>query len=93
MQYSIVASILALTSVTMAVPAKRQAALLCATGTPQCCAVNVLNLADLNCANPPQVPANVTDFTQICSDIGQQAQCCDIPIVRFLSSDKSYGSC
>ncbi|KAF6225526.1 hypothetical protein HO133_009526 [Letharia lupina] len=34
--------------------AKRQAPLLCsgASATPNCCAVNVLNLADLQCADP-----------------------------------------
>lgn len=52
MQFStILATILAGASVTMAVPAKRQSALCPGLdSSPQCCAVNVLNLADLNCA-------------------------------------------
>lgn len=52
MQFStIIATLLAGASVTMAMPAKRQTTV-CAglDSSPQCCAVNVLNLADLNCA-------------------------------------------
>ncbi|KAF2405296.1 hypothetical protein EJ06DRAFT_20090 [Trichodelitschia bisporula] len=61
----------------------RQAAVLCSgtTGNPQCCATDVLGLADLNCANPPTTPMNTTNFVNICSAIGQQAECCAIPIL------------
>ncbi|KAG9746027.1 hypothetical protein KCU73_g7456, partial [Aureobasidium melanogenum] len=47
----------------------------------QCCATDVLGLADLNCANPPTVPVNQTDFISICSAEGQQARCCALPIL------------
>ncbi|OTA55654.1 hydrophobin 2 [Hypoxylon sp. EC38] len=43
-------------------------------GTSQCCATDVLGVADLDCANPPSVPANATDFTNICAAIGQRAR-------------------
>ena len=84
---------------------------------PQCCATNVLGIADLNCAartsylppysqlpsfrfirpnsvepvanscSPiaPKVPENEADFFMTCSSIGQQAQCCLLPIVRLSS--------
>lgn len=29
----------------------------------------------------PSPPANVTEFTDICADIGQRARCCTLPIV------------
>ncbi|KAH0343427.1 hypothetical protein KCU81_g5212, partial [Aureobasidium melanogenum] len=47
----------------------------------QCCATDVLGLADLNCANPPTVPVNQTDFINICSAEGQQARCCALPVL------------
>jgi hypothetical protein len=67
----------------------------------QCCATNVLDLADLNCANrefklgqsemtvgltcasAPTTPTDVNNFIDICSAIGQQAQCCTLPIVSI----------
>ncbi|ETN38582.1 uncharacterized protein HMPREF1541_06619 [Cyphellophora europaea CBS 101466] len=51
------------------------------TGSAQCCATDVLGLADLDCANPPTVPTSTEEFVQSCSDIGQQARCCAIPIL------------
>lgn len=50
-------------------------------GTAQCCATDVLGVADLNCADPPTVPTNASDFQAECSAIGQQARCCVLPIV------------
>ncbi|KAK4163921.1 Cerato-ulmin hydrophobin family [Cladorrhinum sp. PSN259] len=47
----------------------------------QCCATDVLGLADLDCANPPAPVANATEFQAVCSDIGQRARCCAIPIL------------
>ncbi|ORY57437.1 Cerato-ulmin hydrophobin family [Pseudomassariella vexata] len=50
-------------------------------GTSQCCATDVLGIADLDCANPPTVPTDATDFSTICADIGQRARCCVLPIL------------
>ncbi|KAI2639377.1 hydrophobin [Xylaria nigripes] len=50
-------------------------------GTPQCCAVDVLGVADLNCANPSSLPSSPDDFRQICADVGKQAACCVLPIL------------
>lgn len=36
-------------------------------GTAQCCATDVLGVADLNCADPPTVPTNASDFQAECS--------------------------
>jgi hypothetical protein len=69
-----------LVAIAAAVPAKRQTTL-CGSGTAQCCSVDVLGVADLNCANPPTLPANGTDFQNICAAIGQIDMCCDIPIL------------
>ncbi|KAF6239803.1 hypothetical protein HO173_002349 [Letharia columbiana] len=89
-------TLLTTTSLTTAIPtststgnAKRQAPLPCsgASATPNCCAVNVLSLADLQCADPPTLPTDVANFTQICADVGQEAQCCTLDLV---SSCLSY---
>ncbi|KAH8902510.1 hypothetical protein BR93DRAFT_972575 [Coniochaeta sp. PMI_546] len=50
-------------------------------GTSQCCATDVLGVADLDCANPPTVPTDAANFTAICSAIGQRARCCVLPIL------------
>ncbi|KAH8884342.1 hypothetical protein GQ53DRAFT_829819 [Thozetella sp. PMI_491] len=50
-------------------------------GTSQCCATDVLGVADLDCANPPTVPTSASDFQTICADIGQRARCCVLPIL------------
>ncbi|TIA53281.1 hypothetical protein D6C83_04389 [Aureobasidium pullulans] len=59
----------------------------------QCCATDVLGLADLNCANPPTTPTSQEDFIDICATEGQQARCCALPIVsrmRQLQDHQAY---
>ncbi|KAI8962937.1 Cerato-ulmin hydrophobin family [Daldinia sp. FL1419] len=50
-------------------------------GTAQCCATDVLGVADLDCANPPSVPTDASNFTDTCSAIGQRARCCVLPVL------------
>lgn len=50
-------------------------------GTSQCCATDVLGVADLDCANPPEVPISADNFSEVCSAIGQRARCCVLPIL------------
>jgi len=47
----------------------------------ECCATDVLGLADLDCANPPSTPSSMTNFTAVCSAIGQRARCCALPVL------------
>lgn len=87
MQYFTVVSAL-LASVALSSPVEvqeRQLYIPCSGlyGTAQCCATDVLGVADLNCADPPTVPTNASDFQAECSAIGQQARCCVLPIVRI----------
>ncbi|KAM0522438.1 hypothetical protein ACHAPE_002028 [Trichoderma viride] len=59
-------------------------ATLCAAGlysNPQCCAVDVLGVADLNCAGPVGPPTNANGFQAACAKIGQEARCCAIPVL------------
>ncbi|KAK3357936.1 Cerato-ulmin hydrophobin family [Lasiosphaeria hispida] len=51
-------------------------------GTSQCCATDVLGVADLDCGNPPSPPTNATEFSAVCSAIGQRARCCVLPILE-----------
>ncbi|KAE9985221.1 hypothetical protein EG328_007761 [Venturia inaequalis] len=51
------------------------------SGNAVCCATDVLGLADLDCAQPPTTPTSKDDFTAICSELGQRARCCTLPIL------------
>ncbi|KAF2001327.1 hypothetical protein P154DRAFT_168214 [Amniculicola lignicola CBS 123094] len=54
---------------------------LCTSGSPLCCATDVLNLADLDCNAPPTTPISINNFIDVCSAQGQQAKCCLLPIL------------
>ena len=51
-------------------------------GTAQCCATDVLGVADLDCGNPPETPTSADKFSGVCADIGQRARCCVLPILE-----------
>ncbi|OTB01619.1 hypothetical protein M426DRAFT_323258 [Hypoxylon sp. CI-4A] len=51
-------------------------------GTAQCCATDVLGVADLDCANPSATPTDADNFSSVCSAIGQRARCCVLPILE-----------
>ncbi|KAI8947521.1 fungal hydrophobin-domain-containing protein [Xylaria longipes] len=46
----------------------------------QCCATDVLGVADLNCDSPPAVPRSADEFRYICATGGQRARCCVVPV-------------
>ncbi|TLS29590.1 hypothetical protein PpBr36_00669 [Pyricularia pennisetigena] len=50
-------------------------------GSAQCCATDILGLANLDCGQPSEAPANATNFSEICAAIGQRARCCVLPIL------------
>ena len=50
-------------------------------GSAQCCATDVLGIANLDCGQPPSVPADPSEFQATCASIGQRARCCVLPIV------------
>ncbi|KAI8166347.1 Cerato-ulmin [Colletotrichum sp. SAR 10_71] len=47
----------------------------------QCCATDVLGVADLDCASPTSVPSSANDFRKICAVGGQRARCCVLPVL------------
>ncbi|KAL6872953.1 hydrophobin [Trichoderma novae-zelandiae] len=47
---------------------------------PQCCATDVLGLADLDCQNPSSPVADAQSFQAVCAAGGQRARCCAIPV-------------
>ncbi|TLS21446.1 uncharacterized protein PpBr36_10316 [Pyricularia pennisetigena] len=47
----------------------------------QCCATDVLGVADLDCAVPPSLPTSASSFTSICAAKGQRARCCVLPVL------------
>ena len=85
------ASVLAITAaiagVTIAAPTEiedRQVPYAPCSGlyaSAQCCATDVLGIADLDCGDPTTVPTSADDFSAVCSAIGQRARCCVLPIL------------
>ncbi|KAF2023921.1 hypothetical protein EK21DRAFT_79828 [Setomelanomma holmii] len=74
-------TILAFAVAAFAAPLEERQAGLCSSGSPLCCATDVLNVADLNCAAPPVTPTTINDFIATCANQGQQAKCCLLPIL------------
>ncbi|KAM0717108.1 hypothetical protein Q7P37_006960 [Cladosporium fusiforme] len=62
---------------------------LCGGRTPQCCNLNVLDLASITCENPPAAADTVSEFEAVCAETGDAAQCCVLPILgqALLCSD------
>ncbi|KAH7068686.1 fungal hydrophobin-domain-containing protein [Paraphoma chrysanthemicola] len=86
MHYTIaIASLLSLTSaaaVTKRYPAtlvERQSGVCGALATPSCCQLDVLGVADLNCANAGPV-SSTEEFKTLCAETGTSAQCCVLPL-------------
>ncbi|KAF6814013.1 hydrophobin precursor [Colletotrichum sojae] len=50
-------------------------------GSAQCCATDVLGIANLDCGNPPEAVTSPDNFSEVCSAIGQRARCCVLPIL------------
>ncbi|KAK1999581.1 fungal hydrophobin [Colletotrichum falcatum] len=50
-------------------------------GSAQCCATDILGIANLDCGNPSGTPATADEFSAICAEIGQRARCCVLPIL------------
>ncbi|KAE9990613.1 hypothetical protein EG327_001164 [Venturia inaequalis] len=50
-------------------------------GTAQCCDVDVLGIADLDCSTPSKEPATPYEFANICAEDGKIDRCCLIGVV------------
>ncbi|KAI1757684.1 fungal hydrophobin-domain-containing protein [Xylaria castorea] len=48
--------------------------------SPQCCATDVLGLADLDCHSAPTIPRSADEFRNICAAGGNRARCCVLPV-------------
>ncbi|RYO37592.1 hypothetical protein AA0113_g3197 [Alternaria arborescens] len=81
MQFTITAVLAFAATAAFAAPLDERQAGLCASGNPVCCATDVLNLANLDCAPPAVTPTTINAFIDGCASAGQQAKCCLIPIL------------
>ncbi|KAL2074261.1 hypothetical protein VTL71DRAFT_8039 [Oculimacula yallundae] len=84
MQFSTIIAFSGLFVSALAFPAsvaERQVVPLCTSGTAQCCSVDVLGVANLDCQAPPQIPGSLEEFSTICAGVGQADACCLIPIL------------
>ncbi|KAM0259878.1 hypothetical protein ACHAQJ_003123 [Trichoderma viride] len=63
---------------------RRQSSHFCPPGllysNPQCCKVDVLGLADLDCVVPKKKSGSCNSFDGICAAMGRQAKCCAVPV-------------
>ncbi|KAL6706730.1 hypothetical protein ACN47E_005272 [Coniothyrium glycines] len=76
-------SIAILALAAMAAAAPFTGPTLCPAGlysNPQCCATDILGVADLDCAVPPTAPSGVDSFIDTCGSVGQRARCCVIHV-------------
>ncbi|KAJ3579546.1 hypothetical protein NPX13_g1018 [Xylaria arbuscula] len=84
MQYSLI-TILGFAAAALAAPTDSPSnTALCPVGlysVPQCCATDVLGVADLNCGSPSAQPYSVANFRDICANGGQRARCCVLPVL------------
>ncbi|KAL7906085.1 fungal hydrophobin domain-containing protein [Trichoderma velutinum] len=46
----------------------------------ECCATDVLGLADLDCVVPSTAPANADGFQSVCAATGRRPRCCVLPL-------------
>ncbi|KAI1188160.1 hydrophobin-like protein [Nemania serpens] len=84
MQTSIIAIIGFIATAVSAVPTYDPPYVACPVGlysNPQCCATDVLGVADLDCHSPSAAPFSVSNFRDICANGGDRARCCVIPIL------------
>jgi len=84
-----------LVAVVMAIPATKvqRQVYSCGTGDLNCCDVNVLGIADLDCEAPPSTPTDLADFVSICAAVGKIDMCCTIDLLDqgLLCSSPSNG--
>ncbi|KAI1111878.1 hydrophobin-like protein [Nemania sp. NC0429] len=84
MQTSLIAIIGFIASAVSAMPTTDPLYVACPPGlysNPQCCATDVLGVADLDCHSPSSAPFSVSNFRDICANGGDRARCCAIPIL------------
>ncbi|TGO45144.1 hypothetical protein BCON_0418g00070 [Botryotinia convoluta] len=81
---SIIVSMTALFASAFAMPAtlvSRQDTI-CSSGSPECCDVDVLGVADLDCVTPPVAFTDAASFNKVCADVGKIDMCCVLPILE-----------
>ncbi|KAG5761732.1 hypothetical protein H9Q72_010151 [Fusarium xylarioides] len=50
-------------------------------GNPECCSLDVLGVADVECDSPTESPTDAADFQAICAASGKRARCCVLPVL------------
>ncbi|KAK0101356.1 hypothetical protein ONS95_006531 [Cadophora gregata] len=82
--FSTIFALSALFASSMAHPTfleERQFPVCLGAGSPLCCDVDVLGVADLNCDTPPAAFATVQEFNDVCAGVGKMDMCCILPIL------------
>ncbi|KAF4494614.1 hypothetical protein FAGAP_9256 [Fusarium agapanthi] len=50
-------------------------------GNPECCSLDVLGVADVECDSPTESPTDAADFQAICAASSKRARCCVLPVL------------
>jgi len=90
---TVVATLFAGVALALPTVEERQAYVPCSGlySNTQCCATDVLGVADLDCGEVPTIPTSGDDFSAICAEMGQRARCCVLPIVSDLQPTRIIG--
>ncbi|KAK7219795.1 hypothetical protein V2G26_007798 [Clonostachys chloroleuca] len=46
-----------------------------------CCSVDVIGVADIECDTPTKIPTDAQSFSNICASVGKRARCCILPLL------------
>ncbi|CAI6095857.1 unnamed protein product [Clonostachys chloroleuca] len=46
-----------------------------------CCSVDVIGVADIECDTPTKIPTDAHSFSNICASVGKRARCCVLPLL------------
>ncbi|KAL3595604.1 hypothetical protein FPOAC2_09951 [Fusarium poae] len=47
----------------------------------QCCRPGVIEIADVDCENPTNIPTSIDSFKADCASVGKRARCCTNPLL------------
>ncbi|CAI6088671.1 unnamed protein product [Clonostachys chloroleuca] len=46
-----------------------------------CCSVDIIGVADIECDTPTETPTDAQSFSDICASVGKRARCCVLPLL------------
>ncbi|KAL1647382.1 hypothetical protein SLS58_002710 [Diplodia intermedia] len=83
------AAIATFVAVALAAPTQleERQSTLCSSGTPLCCQLDVIGVADATCTQPSATLTTAQEFQDYCSESGRTAECCTLSL-RFVRAEE-----